>query len=157
MIESSDPLQLLTRIAVAVNKTSVCLVDKDGTVATMSASALKLTHEIFQGMAKATCSIESSALVSPGCNIIQTGALSDKDNPQFLLVQYTRQPHNHNVDHDVKVRMAPAYVTYDVDAIARIHQCFIMEEQQMLDLSALGAQAATRIQEMQVKFPSHIT
>eukprot|EP00892_Ulva_mutabilis_P007576 jgi/Ulvmu1/5190/UM021_0207.1 len=148
VIESSDPLQLLTRIAVTVNKTSVCLVDSSGTVATMSAAALKLTHEMYQVEAKATCSIGSSALVSPGCNIIQTGALSDQD-PEFLLVEYTQNPHSQNVDHDVSVRMAPSYVTYDVDAVARIQQFFIMEEQQILDLTALGAQAATRIREMQ--------
>lgn len=149
VIESSDPLQLLTRIEVAVNKTSICLVDRDGTAATFSASALELTHEIFQVTAKAVCSIGSSALVSPDCNIIQTGALSDQD-PQFLLVEYIKQPYDRSVDHDVRVRMAPSYVTYDVHSIARIQNFFVMEDQQMLDLSALGAQAATRIQEMQV-------
>lgn len=149
VIQSSDPLQLLTRIAVTVSRTSICLVDSNGIVATMSAAALKLTHEMYQVAAKAICSVGSSALVSPDCNIVQTGALSDQD-PQFLLVEYTQQPHDCNVDHDVRVHMAPSYVTYDVDAVARIQQFFIMEEQQILDLSALGAQAATRIREMQV-------
>lgn len=115
----------------------------------MSAAAFMLTHEIFQVTAKAICTIGSSALVSPNCDIVQTGALSDRD-PQFLLVEYTKNPHQSQIDHDVRVRMAPSYVTYDVVSVARIHQFFTMEEQQILDLSALGAQAATHIQEMQV-------
>ncbi|NJR42339.1 MAG: hypothetical protein HC767_06450 [Akkermansiaceae bacterium] len=155
VIESSDPLQLLTRAVLVVKKTSMCLEDRAGVVATLSAHSMQLTGEFYQVTNKWSLSVGSSALVSEDSNIIRTGALSDQED-QFLSVEYLSQPPQESpedtqVDHDVRVRMAPSYVTYDVATTHRIQNFFAVEYGDGLDLSALGAQASARIQEMQVR------
>lgn len=154
MIESSDPLQLLTRTVLVVKQTSMCLEDGDGAVATLSAYNMQLTGEFYQVTKKWSCSVASSALVSEDSNIIRTGALSDQE-AQFLAVEYVslpaqERPEDTQIDHDIRVRMAPSYVTYDVATIQRIQDFFAIDHGDGLDLSALGAQASARIQEMQV-------
>jgi hypothetical protein len=154
VIEISDPLQLLTRTVLVVKKTSMCLEDSKGVVATLSAHNMQLTGEFYQVTKKWSCSVGSSALVSEDSNIIRTGALSDLED-QFLALEYQslppqEKPEDTQIDHDIRVRMAPAYVTYDVPSIQRIQSFFAIDHGDGLDLSALGAQASARIQEMQV-------
>lgn len=154
VIESSDPLQLLTRTVLVVKKTSMCLEDRTGVVATLSAHNMQLTGEFYQVTKKWSCSVGSSALVSEDSNIIRTGALSDQED-QFLAVEYVslppqEKPEDTPIDHDIRVRMAPSYVTYDVATTHRIQNFFAMDSGDALDLSALGAQASARIREMQV-------
>ena len=158
MIESSDPLQLLTRTVLVVKQTSMCLEDREGVVATLSAHNMQLTGEFYQVTRKWSCSVGSSALVSEDSNIIRTGALSDQQD-QFLAVEYVslppqERPEDTQIDHDIRVRMAPSYVTYDVGTIHRIQNFFATDGGDALDLSALGAQASARIREMQVRPPA---
>ena len=151
MIESSDPLQLLTQVALTVSETSVQLVDDDGTVATLSATLMRLGLHTFQAMMSAWCSVDSMALVTPATDLIRTGALSDEES-HFLHIGYTSRPHETDIDHAVKIRMAPAYVTYDIAALERFQRFFtISADDDAVDLTALGAQATTRMQEMRVR------
>lgn len=154
VIESSDPLQLLTRAVLVVNNTSMCLEDATGDVAILSAHNMQLSADLFQVTRKWAVSVGSSALVSEDSNIIRTGALSDQED-QFLSVEYIssppqERPEEVQIDHDVRVRMAPSYVTYDLATVHRIQEFFTIDHEGGLDLSALGAQASARIQEMRV-------
>lgn len=150
VIESSDPLQLLTQVAVTVKETSVQLVDGEGTLATLSAALMRLGLSTFQAMMAAWCSVDSMALLTPATDIVRTGALSTEES-NFLHIDYTSRPHETDIDHAVRVRMAPAYVTYDIAAFERFQSFFTMSDEAAVDLSALGAQATTRMQEMRVR------
>lgn len=149
VIESSDPLQVLSCVDVTVKMMSLQLMDRHGAIATMSASMFALTLRTYQAMLFAECSVGSAGLVTPERDIIRTGALSSRE-ANFLHLEYTSRPHETDIDHAVKVRMAPAYVTYDLAIFDRCRAFADVQGDETLDLSALGAQAATRLQEMQV-------
>jgi hypothetical protein len=149
VIESSDPLQLLTRLKITVNEVSLQLADKAGILATMSASMLGFGLHTFQAMTAMWSSVDSTRLTTPSSDIVRTGGLSDEES-HFLHVDYTSHPHDTDIDHAVKVSMGPAYVTYDLSELERFIAFFRMAGDEDVDLTALGAQAALRFQEMQV-------
>ena len=70
---------------------------------------------------------------------------------EYVSLPPQERPEDTQIDHDIRVRMAPSYVTYDVGTIHRIQNFFAMDGGDALDLSALGAQASARIREMQVR------
>jgi hypothetical protein len=152
VIESSDPLQVLSRLELTVEQMSLQLTDAEGTISTLSASVLRCALRTYQAMLSAKCSIGAAGVTGPSSDLIRTGALPG-DDVQFLHVDYTSKPHDSDVDHAVKVRMAPAYVTYDLTILERFRACAQLDVtgDGSLDLTALGAQAATRLQEMQVR------
>ncbi len=149
-IDSSDPLQLLTHIQMMVRKMSLQLTDANGMIAMTSARMLGLSLQTFKVMRVAQCMIEAAGVATPEHDVIKTGALSESE-ANFLHVEYKMQPHDTDVDHAVKVRMAPAYVTYDLAIVERVQAFAQVSGDEALDLSALGVQAATRLQEMQVR------
>lgn len=151
MLESSDPRQVLSRLTVTVKRLSLQLTAATGTLATMSGSLLHSTVATYPSMLAAEVSVGAAALTTPIEDIVRTGALSPAES-HFLHVGYTSQPEGRpGVDHAVAVRMAPAYVTVDVPVLQRLAAFFALDGAAAVDLSALGAQAATRIQEMQVR------
>jgi hypothetical protein len=150
VVQSSDPLQLLTRLKVTVQEVSLQLVDRAGVVATMSASVLAFGLHTFQAMTAMWCSVESAQLTTPSSDIVRTGGLSNEE-AHFLHIDYTSHPHDTDIDHAVKVSMAPAYVTYDMAELERLITFFRMAGGEEVDLTALGAQAVIRFQEMQVR------
>ena len=150
LAESSDPKQVLTRLRMVCKQLSMQLQDGQGSVATTSATALCTTVQTYKTMMAVSCSVGSAALVTPTSNVIQTGALVHHE-ANFLHVDYVSSPHDTDFDHAVKVWMAPAYVTYDAALLERAKSFVDVQAGQELDLSALGAQAAARLQEVQVR------
>jgi hypothetical protein len=150
VIESSDPLQTLSRLLLTVEHMSCKLTNAEGTVATMSTSLLTLSLKTFQAMLAVQCSVGAASLVTPDRDIIRTGALSDEES-HFLHVRYCSKPAGTDIDHSCEVRMAPAFVTYDIAVFSQFSAFFTMHGEDAVDLSALGAQATTRVREMKVR------
>ncbi|KAK9819963.1 hypothetical protein WJX72_004515 [[Myrmecia] bisecta] len=80
----------------------------------------------------------------PGLDAEAESAISEAAPQQALDVMFVSKPQDGSADAVLHLTLSPSYVTYNAATIDRIHKFFQTDE--VVDLSALGAQAVAQVE-----------
>ncbi|KAK9908805.1 hypothetical protein WJX75_003140 [Coccomyxa subellipsoidea] len=164
--ETETPWSLRMQVRLRVTSASLVLDGADNSqVMRAGMEGLSSTTKLYPQTMHLDIEVAAMGVIAPEGNLVRTGALlhpskstlglpgsgEEEQEPfskgQAMRLQFIQHPQDESTDAAVYLNLAPSYVTYNPVAVQRVMEFFKTEE--VLDFSALGAQAIAQVERAQ--------